>query len=284
MKIKIGSRRSNLALKQANFVSEKINSSKEKINTEIIKIKTSGDKGQKKGVGLFVQEINNAIQKGKIDIGVHSLKDIPSEIPEDLSLTSFPKRDDPKDVLCCPEGHNLKNLPQNSIIGTGSTRRKLELKHLRNDLSVEPIRGNIETRLDKVKNGKYDGLITSKAALIRLDLEHEITYTFDFHEMIPAAGQATIGIIKKSSSELEVLEEINDEKVMKESICERAFMEEIGLGCRAGTGALAEIQKDGSIQLLSVLHEDEERKIVKNRGENPKKVGKEAAMRLKNER
>ncbi|KXB04592.1 hypothetical protein AKJ48_02035 [candidate division MSBL1 archaeon SCGC-AAA261O19] len=282
MKLRIGTRGSNLALIQTWSVGDQIKTIKPEVEIELIIVKTSGDLRRKiKGSGIFAKEVNQAVLDGDADIGVHSLKDLPTKLPEGLSLVSIPERLTPNDVLITPNGARLSDLPSDSIIGTGSPRRRAEISHLRTDLKFKKIRGNVDTRIKKVESGDFDGLITSMAALERLGLEEKASQKFDFEEVVPAAGQGSLGVVgRKDDEKTSFLGEISDEKARLESICERAFLRELGLGCKAGAGVLARA-KDNEIKTLAVLHDSEGRHLVKLRGSDPVELGEKAAREVR---
>lgn len=285
MKVKIGTRGSKLARLQARRVSEKIKKVDDSLKIEIVVIETSGDRGKGGGTGKFVKEINRAVHRGEVDIGVHSLKDLPTKIPEEVVLASFPERLTPNDVLVSSDGDSFRELPSNSVIGTGSPRRRSEISYLRSDLKFEDIRGNVDTRIEKIESGdKYDALVTSMAALERLGFREKADYQFSFREIVPAAGQGTLGVVSRRDDEkVDFLSSIDDGNVNIASISERALLEELGLGCRSGVGAVAEVGED-LIKITSVLHEGGSRNIAMISGKEPEKLGREAARRLKIER
>lgn len=282
MKVRIGTRGSKLARLQARKVAEKLRKSDRGLEAEMVVIETSGDRGKRKGTGVFVKEINRAVHKREVDIGVHSLKDLPTELPEDVVLASFPERLTPNDVLVSSDGKSFRELSPGAVIGTGSPRRRSEISHLRSDLEFKGIRGNVDTRIKKVEGGgEYDALVTSMAALERLGFRERADYEFSFREVVPAAGQGTLGVVARKNDEaMDLLSSIDDESISRASICERAFLRELGFGCKSGAGAIAEAGKE-LIEITSVLHDEGSRKTAKLSGSEPEKLGKEAARRLK---
>lgn len=283
MKVRIGTRGSRLAVLQAQRVAEQIRNIESDLETELVTIGTSGDMGRKDIAGAFVKEVNGAVHRGEVDLAVHSLKDLPTGMPDSVVLAGFPERLTPNDALVSPSEEDLQDLPPNSVIGTGSRRRKLEISCLRPDLEFKEISGNVDTRIRKVEEeSDYDALVTSMAALERLGLEEKATYKFDFREVVPAAGQGSLSIVMRKNDEgLSFLKYINDDGVYKESVCERAFLRELGLGCRAGAGAIGRVE-GSKIKILSVLHEAGERHLEELTGDNPADLGREAGRRLKN--
>lgn len=282
MRVRIGTRGSELALLQARSVAEQIESVQSDVYTELVEIETSGDRGRGgKGPGMFVKEVNRAVAEGEVDIGVHSLKDLPTDIPTELSLACVPERLSPNDVLVSPSGNDIHSLPSGSIIGTGSLRRKAEISAQRSDLEFEKIRGNVDTRIGKVEGGEYDALITSMAALERLGLTEKAVQEFEFEEVVPAAGQGSLGVVKRTGDgNVDFLNSIYDEDFHREAICERAYLKELGLGCRAGAGIIARV-KDAEIKSLAVLHDSEGRRLVKLRGKDPAELGRRAASEVR---
>lgn len=283
MKIRIGTRGSRLALLQAKTVIRKIKNVRPDVELELVEIKTSGYAGKKmEKAGSFTKEVNLAVADERVDIGVHSLKDLPTDFPENVSLACFPERLTPNDVLICPTGESIDELTEGSIIGTGSERRESELANLRSGLEFREIRGNVETRIEKVENGPYDALVTSMAAVERLGLEEKVSQKFKFEEVVPAAGQGSLGIVKRERDEKnDFLKSIENEKARKESICERAYLRELGLGCQAGAGIIARVKAD-KIEAISVLHTNGERRLVRIEGKVPSEVGVSAARRVRN--
>jgi len=214
--IRIGTRGSKLALWQANTVSRLLKEAG--YANEIVQIKTTGDRRTDVplatigGKGLFIKEIEEALDAGKVDIAVHSLKDVPSIIPDQFELIAFLARADARDAWVHPAGTSFSDIPAGSRIGTGSPRRRTQLKQLRPDLQVLEIRGNVDTRLAKARAGEYDGLLLATAGLVRLGLDEAITDHFSLSEITPAAGQGIVGIeILRSRDDLrEPLSRIND--------------------------------------------------------------------------
>jgi len=196
--IRIGTRGSKLALWQAETVSRLLRETGHE--NEIVRIRTTGDRRTDVslatigGKGLFIKEIEEALGRGEVDIAVHSLKDVPSIIPDEFELVAFLPRADARDAWVHPRGTPFSDVPTGSRIGTGSPRRRTQLRRLRPDLEVHEIRGNVETRLAKARSGEYDGLLLATAGLLRLGLDDAITAHFALSEITPAAGQGIVGI------------------------------------------------------------------------------------------
>jgi hydroxymethylbilane synthase len=279
MKLKIGTRGSELALLQVQRVVRKLKSIVPELKEEIKIIKTAGDLRQKKTQpGMFVNEVNRAVLSGEVDIGVHSLKDLPTTLPGGLRLACVPERLAPNDVLVSRDGSRLRDLPPSSNIGTSSLRRRAEILHLRHDLKILDLRGNLMTRLRKVEDGFYDAIVIARAALERLNLLQKIAQEFKFEEIVPAAGQGAIGVVCKEDGSYDFLTRINDRRAWSEIICERAFLHELNIGCQASAGAVAKALGD-RIELTAVVHV-KGRCLLKLKGKNPEKVGVRAARIL----
>ncbi len=267
MKLTIGTRGSKLALYQANLVKDKIdrlynNNKDKKIDIEIKTIKTSGDKilsaslSSFGGKGLFVKEIEEALFNEDIDIAVHSLKDVPQVIPEGLTLDVVLKRDDPRDCIIFkdkPKSHkgldsaNFTSLLKNcAVVGTSSLRRRSLLARLRNDIIFEPLRGNIDTRLKKLKDGFFDAVILSSSGLIRLGLSSYIDIYLDPLKFIPQCGQGAIALEHKDSRAdiSKLIKPLNDEDTKFSVFAERACIKGLNCGCASPVGAYSYIEGD----------------------------------------
>lgn len=244
-KIVIGSRESKLAVIQSNIVIDYLNN--KNIDTELITMKTTGDKildrrlDQIGGKGLFVKELELALREGRCDYCVHSLKDMPMEMPADLPIVCFSKREDPRDVLVLPEG--VSELDLSKPIGTSSLRRILQLKEIYPEATFESVRGNLQTRLRKLDEGQYSGLILAAAGLKRLGLENRISRYFETDEVIPAAGQGILAIQGRAESAIsnEIFDEFTDKGVTAVALAERAFVRTLDGGCSSPIAAYAQI-------------------------------------------
>jgi hydroxymethylbilane synthase len=280
MKIRVGTRGSALALRQTEEVLRALKSLWPFLEFEVMVIKTTGDKvidsplfkiGSK---GLFVKEIEEALLEGRIDIAVHSLKDLPTKLPSGLTIGAIPKRLDPRDVLILPKGEGRR-------IGTSSLRRMVQLKRLFPHFEVLPIRGNLDTRLRKLKRGEVDGLVVALAGLLRLNLEVEGVKVLD--ELIPAPGQGALAVeCREDSPFMDLLREVNDPSSERAVFCERAFLMEMGGGCQVPLGALAE-GEGREVKLKAFISSlDGERYFYgEYKGEDPVEVGRSLAKLLK---
>jgi hydroxymethylbilane synthase len=241
----VGSRGSKLAVIQAEELLAKLREAFPGLKAGLVKIKTRGDRynttalDEFDGQGIFVKELEKALLNSQIDIAVHSLKDLPTEIPDGLMLAAATTRLDHRDVLVSRCG-KLAELASGSKIGTGSPRRAVQLHALRPDLQVSDIRGNIDTRLRKVFEGEFDGVIVAAAAMIRLGWESKITEYLPVEHFTPAVGQGTLGIeIRSEDKEIATLvSKINDEPTWQAVTAERTFLQALGGGCRAPIAAL----------------------------------------------
>ena len=247
MKLRIGSRESRLAVIQSRMVMEKVAKAEPAAELELVTMKTTGDKILDKtldkigGKGLFVRELDQALREEKVDFTVHSLKDMPMEVPEDLPLAAFSSREDPRDVLVLPEG--TTEIDRSKPIGCSSRRRQLQLKKLFPDMAIEPVRGNVQTRLAKLEAGQFSALVLAAAGLKRLGLEERISRYFSVEEILPAAGQGILVVQTRKGMNTDCLRLVQD----KESACcaraERAFVRALNGGCSSPVAAHAVVER-----------------------------------------
>ena len=257
--ITIGTRGSKLALVQAEWVLAKLRELNPGLKASIVKIVTRGDQeidtGLDKfvGQGIFVKELERALIDGKIDLAVHSLKDMPITIPGELSLAAVTLRLDPRDVLISRSGR-LTELAPGSKIGTGSIRRTVQLLTYRSDLEICEIRGNIDTRLRRVFKGELDGIVIAAAAMIRMGWEDKITEYLPVEHFVPAVGQGALGIeIRSSDKETATLASyVNHEATWQSVLAERAFLQALGGGCRSPIAALGMVS-DNTLKLEGMV-------------------------------
>lgn len=257
--IRVGTRRSPLAIAQSNIIVGQLNDRYPEFEFELVGIKTEGDiKLDQKldvigGKGLFVNEIESALLKGTIDLAVHSMKDMPVEMPEELAVAAVSRREDPRDVLITMDGTKLDGLKAGSVVGTSSVRRELQLLKLRPDLHIKQLRGNVNTRLDKLAAGEYAAIILAAAGLIRLGLEGRCTQYFGMDEMIPAIGQGILGVqTKKEWKHLNILEAVHCPNAALQWEAERTFMQRLNGGCSTPIAAYASIEGE-NMQLVGML-------------------------------
>ncbi|MDB5107010.1 MAG: porphobilinogen deaminase [Fibrobacteres bacterium] len=255
----IGTRGSALALTQSNLMADALRAAHKGLDVRLEIIKTSGDADQKTklhafpGMGVFVKELQMALLEGTIDCAVHSLKDVPEDEPEGLMLAAFPEREDARDVFIS-DGRTFRQLPKGSKVGTGSPRRVLQLKALRPDLQYVELRGNVDTRIGKVRSGELQGVVLAAAGLNRLGRAAEITHPFSFQEMIPAIGQASLGLECRVSDARvrKLLEAIDDPETHDAVSLERDFMKRVGGGCKVPMAAHVYPYGEG-MRMLAVL-------------------------------
>lgn len=244
--IRIGTRGSKLALWQANWVSNRLCAIHPNISTELVLIKTKGDKildvplARVGGKGLFVKEIEEAILDNRVDIAVHSMKDMPAEIPEGLCIGAIPEREDPTDVAITRTGDLLFNLPKGSKIGTSSLRRAAQLRHILPDMAIVPLRGNVDTRLAKLDAGVADAIILAAAGIKRLQVDHRPFQILSDDIMLPAVGQGALCIeIRKNDSKIQSLVSSLDHADTRAAVTgERAFLRTLEGGCQVPIAAL----------------------------------------------
>jgi hydroxymethylbilane synthase len=247
--LRIGTRGSLLAKWQAEFVRKQIFQTSG-IEGEIIIIKTTGDKMQQSalsqigGKGIFIKELEDALLDESIDIAVHSVKDIPTEVPPGMSFPAICRREDVRDCLVSGNGATLASLRQGARVGTGSLRRQAQLRHARPDLDVRDLRGNVDTRLRKVESGEYDAVMLAKAGLDRLGWTHRISETLSPDICMPAVGQGALGIeCRASDAETSAaLDKLNDVETRSAIVAERSLLSVLQGGCQVPLGAWARIE------------------------------------------
>ncbi len=285
--LRLGTRKSKLALWQANFVKEKLEALGCKV--ELVPITTTGDKildaplAKIGGKGLFVKEIEHALLAGEIDLSVHSLKDVPMIIPEGLTLSAITEREEPYDVLISRNGNKLEELPSGAVVGTSSLRRQVQIKRRRRDLRVEILRGNVDTRLRKLKEGLYDAIVLAYAGVKRMGLSGEISQVLE--DFIPAVGQGSLAIETRAEDErvINFVKVLNHEESWLRAVCERAFLRELQGGCQVPIGAYAWIEVD-RIKIKGFISDLEGERFLEGYEEGSlqeaEEVGKRLAQRL----
>ncbi|MFV9931478.1 MAG: hydroxymethylbilane synthase [Francisella endosymbiont of Hyalomma asiaticum] len=284
----IASRESKLALWQTNFVKNRLEKELN-IACEISTMRTQGDiildKPLNKvgGKALFMKELEVAMQNGKANIAVHSLKDVPYQLPQGFCLASFMPREDPSDAFVSNKYKSLDDLPQGAIVGTSSMRRKAQLLHYRDDLEIRDLRGNLKTRLAKLDNGEYDAIILASAGLIRLELSYRITQLIPIEIFLPAVGQGIVVIeaLERDSELLGKLQQLNCANSFSIATAERAFNQELKGGCHVAIGAYGELDQEW-IKLTAMVASSDGKKVLKRSmvGDNPTKLGKLLAQEL----
>ncbi len=286
-RLRIGSRGSQLALWQANHISDLLRQQGHEVSLEIIK--TTGDKvldvalakvGTK---GMFTKEIEEALLANRVDLAVHSLKDLPTELAPEFEIAAITKRENPRDAFLSRHFDSINHLPQRSRVGTSSLRRQAQLKAIRPDLDIHPLRGNVDTRLRKMEEGEYDAIILASAGLNRLGLTRWIREVLPADVMCPAAGQGALGIeIRSGDAEtLKHLHFLNDADTRTAVLAERALLNELGGGCQVPIGAHAEVM-NGDIKLIGVVARPDGTLVLRDvrYGNDPVALGEELGKAL----
>ena len=289
-KIIVGSRGSRLALVQAESVVAGLKNNYPEKEFEIRKIVTGGDRNQNiqldrmESIGVFVKELEEALLDGRIDLAVHSLKDMPTIMPDRLCLAAVLERSDPRDVLVT-RGELLDELRPGSRIGTGSLRRSIQLRRCRPDLEARSMRGNVDTRIKKVQNGEVDGVILAAAALMRLGWQEKITQYLAAEDFLPSAGQGAIAIeMRRSDDDLqEPVSRINHLPTWQCISAERVFLSTLGGGCRAPIAALASIEEN-RLYIAGLAASNDGTKMLRISGEgestSAEHIGEDLARQL----
>jgi hydroxymethylbilane synthase len=270
--IRLGTRGSVLALRQADLVAERLRPLAPGCPVEIVPIRTSGDRlahvslAEFGGKGLFVKELEEALLDGRVDLAVHSLKDLPAELPEGLCLGAFPPRGDPRDVLVSRTSGGIEGLPGGARVGTGSLRRRVLLRSVRPDLTVETIRGNVDTRLRRLSEGAYDAIVVAAAGLERLGLAPENASPLDPGEFLPAVGQGILAVEARAEDRplLELLRGVDHRETRWQAEAERAFLRRLGASCHTPVAAHARVL-DGELTLDGLVASLDGRQVLRGR-------------------
>lgn len=289
--IVLGTRKSNLALKQTEWVIAELEKKNLPYRFETKKIVTKGDRildvtlSKVGGKGLFVKEIEQAMADKEIDIAVHSMKDVPSVLPDGFALGAITNRVDPRDIFISKDNIPLAELPAGAIVGTSSLRRSAQILAYRPDLEIKWIRGNIETRLRKLKEEDYDAIILAAAGIKRVGWDEDIVTEYLEPEVcLPAVGQGALGLeCREDDTEvLDILSYLNDEAVAKQIQAERAFLKQVEGGCQVPVAGHATIVSEGTVSLTALVATPDGKTMLKETvtGNNPEQVGEEAARRL----
>jgi hydroxymethylbilane synthase len=285
--LRIGSRGSQLALWQANHVASLLHAQGHTVDITVIK--TTGDKitdvalskvGTK---GMFTKEIEEALLAHEIDLAVHSLKDLPTELQPEFELAAVMTREDPRDAFISTRFASIESLPQQARTGTSSLRRQCQLKALRPDLQVISLRGNVDTRLRKLESGDYDAIILASAGVHRLGLEHNVRYRIPAEQMCPAAGQGALGIETRRDDRQtrSLLTFLDNEDSRATTACERALLLGLGGGCQVPIGAFAK-RENGKLVLNAICGRPDGSELLRERaeGSDPEKLGRQTAEKL----
>lgn len=270
-KLRIATRKSSLALWQAEFVKQQLLALYPTLHIEIIGITTSGDKildvplHKTGGKGLFVKELEDSLLSGEADIAVHSMKDIPANLPKGLEIPVILKRSDPRDVFISNQYKRFKDLPPNARIGTSSLRRQSQLAHLRRDLNFQYLRGNVDTRISKLDEGKFDAIILAAAGIERLNLTHRISEFFETSLILPAVGQGALGIEcrRDDLTTKKLIAPLNHSTSTFCNQAERSFNAALGGGCELPVAAFATLKPNSKLELHGLVGSPDGKTILK---------------------
>lgn len=289
--LRIGTRGSALALWQARSVAQLLREATG-VEPELVIIKTSGDKFQQFSFsqigakGVFIKELEDALLEERIDLAVHSMKDVPTEMPEGLLIAAIGKREDVRDALLSANASTLESLPPGARVGTSSLRRQSQLLHARPDLRMLELRGNVDTRVEKLKRGDYDAIVLAKAGLDRLGLSKNISQILPVNLSLPAAGQGAIGIETRvaDAATREILTALNDADTCSAVTAERAALASLGGGCQVPIGAWGRIE-NGMLTLdVAVLSPDGKQRLAEQDSASPEHaedLGRRIAKKLR---
>jgi hydroxymethylbilane synthase len=289
--IVLGTRGSKLAVQQSEWVQARLSELAPGVTVILRRIQTSGDKildvplANIGGKGLFVKEIEEALLAGEIDLAVHSMKDVPTQLPQGLAILCIPQREDPRDALISRTGCVFKDLPRGAKVGTSSLRRQAQFLHARPDLKIEMLRGNLDTRLRKLREGHYDAIVLAAAGLRRLGWTHEITEYLDPRISLPAIGQGALGIEGRQDDVFicSLLSRMDHTLTRVAVMAERALLDRLEGGCQVPIAAYAtvsgtELRLEGLV--ASVDGKDMIRDMVKGTTEHAGELGRQLAERL----
>ncbi|HSE57300.1 MAG TPA: hydroxymethylbilane synthase [Nitrospiraceae bacterium] len=287
----LGTRASKLALQQSRWVAEQVMNLNPGLRVELKEIRTSGDKildvplAKIGGKGLFVKEIEDALLARDIDIAVHSMKDVPTQLPDGLDIVCVPPREDPRDALIAREVKRFEDLPRGAKVGTSSLRRQAQLLHHRPDLVVEMLRGNLDTRLRKLREGLYDAIVLAAAGLKRLGWQEQVTQYLPVEISLPAIGQGALGIEARRDDAfvVSILARLEDAAARSAVTAERALLHRLEGGCQVPIAGHASLQGD-RLRLAALVGRVDGSRLVRDQLEGPlldaSRIGAELAERL----
>ena len=289
--LRIGTRGSQLALWQARSIARALRETTG-VEPEIVIIKTSGDKFQQASFsqvgikGIFIKELEDALLEGRIDLAVHSMKDVPTEMPEGLTIAAIGKRDDVRDALLSSSGATLASLPQGARVGTSSLRRQSQLLYARRDLRLLELRGNVDTRIEKLKRGDYDAIVLAKAGLDRLGLGANISQVLPHDVSLPAAGQGAIGMEARTgdAETLRILTGLENLETRRAVTAERSALAGLGGGCQVPIGAWGRVENGKLLLDVVVLSPDGTQRMWEKDSGSPEEaeaIGKRVAKKLR---
>ena len=287
MVIRIGTRGSKLALAQSEWVKKKIEARHPHALVQMVRVKTTGDKildsplAKIGGKGLFVKEIEEGLLTERVDLAVHSMKDVPAALPEGLILSTFPEREDPRDAFVSVKYERLEQLPQGASVGTGSLRRSAHLMHIRPDLELVPVRGNVDTRLRKLDGGEFEAIILAAAGMRRLGFKNRISQVLSTKQMLPAIGQGALGLEVRRDDEqtIDLIHFLNNEETEVTVKAERAFLKELEGGCQVPIAAFC--QANGKVLHLEGMVADlDGSKVIRDEIRGERSEAEEIGIRL----
>ena len=250
VKLIIGSRGSKLALTQTHWVRDRLQAHNDSLEIEVLEIRTTGDTATGSlrsfgGAGVFTKELERALLEGQIDLAIHSLKDLPTQMHPELTLVATPEREDVRDALIGPDLSSLADLPNGARLGTGSLRRRAQLKALRPDLEILDIRGNLDTRIDKAMRGECDAVVLAVAGLNRLGWQQRIGVHLSLDQVLPAPGQGALGLQMRANNPLKsYVGALNHPPTQAAVQAERQLLQTLRAGCHAPVGAWARLEED----------------------------------------
>ncbi len=291
MKIRIATRKSALALWQANHVAELLRNTPGVDGIDLVPLSTRGDEILDRslqkigGKGLFIKELEVAMQRGEADIAVHSMKDVPADMPDGFCIAAVLERANHADALVSPNGQQLEDLPEGALVGSSSLRRQAQLRMMRPDLRIEPLRGNVNTRLRKLEEGDYDAIILAAAGLERLQLEHHISQQFLPTQMLPAAAQGVVGIecLADNADLIALLDTLNHQTTVQTTLAERAIAKQLQASCQSPVATYAIVDGDMlTVTALVALPDGSEsiRDSVSGQPQDAEQLGETLAARL----
>lgn len=285
----IATRGSKLALWQSEYIKTRLENEYPSLHVKLNILKTKGDKildtplAKIGGKGLFTKELEDSMLNGTSHIAVHSLKDVPVDFPENLLLACVTKRENRTDCMLSQKYKDFNSLPKNAIVGTTSLRRRMQLLSMRDDLQIKNLRGNVNTRINKLKNGEYDAIILATAGLNRLNLQEEVNFTYELEKMIPAMGQAVLGIeCVRDEKLINMLKFLEDETALIESSIERDFVRVLEGGCQVPIGVSAYLQGQ-SVHVKAIVGLPDASEIIYKEVNADKKEYKNIGLNLAKE-
>jgi hydroxymethylbilane synthase len=285
-RLRIGTRGSVLARTQSGLVGKWLRDAG--ADVEVIEIKTTGDRLSElhepiEGKGIFTKELDEALFDRRIDLAVHSMKDLPSELPSGLALAAVPEREDARDVLIARDGGSLADLPRGARVGTGSPRRAGQIRALLPDVVCVEARGNVDTRIRKLREGAWDAIVLARAGLRRLGRDAEATHLFEISEMIPAVAQGALAVVALGEAEIDLLQALDHPETRAAVLCERTVLRDLRGGCRAPIAAHATL-KDGVLFVTAAVVSLDGTVVIRADGSGPfsqpERVGADVARDL----